>query len=267
MKVVRGICPICGKDNNCGAVKGLPPGTCWCNNIHTPKELLARIPDELRRISCVCQDCVIKYYESISKGKTEEFFADSYLDKEINRKFLVSDIEKLNLNKNASRKIVKKYLSVGELEVMICREISFIPKTENHYFLTFKKGSGLNCKDITKQITADDYLKFSKLSIGKTIQKNRFYIPVSPPNIGLSSFYKNSNEAIIYFEVDSYLDDLLGFSVVTVDFPNNEQAESFIPPDWFLSEVTDNTIFNDSHLATLKDTKEFMFFNTNKKNN
>lgn len=61
MKIEKGKCPICGKDNACAAVKGTDPAKCWCMTAKIPKGLLQTIPDELRNQSCVCQTCVDKY--------------------------------------------------------------------------------------------------------------------------------------------------------------------------------------------------------------
>lgn len=61
MEVYKNICPICGRQNNCGYEKGLPHGECWCDNIKVPKELIALIPDEYKGKSCICQVCILEF--------------------------------------------------------------------------------------------------------------------------------------------------------------------------------------------------------------
>jgi hypothetical protein len=39
MEINKKICPICGKDNNCGNEKGIEHGSCWCSNIEIPEKL------------------------------------------------------------------------------------------------------------------------------------------------------------------------------------------------------------------------------------
>lgn len=56
--IEKGKCPICGKNNQCAAVKGEDPKSCWCMTANVPKDLLKTIPNELRNQSCVCQSCV-----------------------------------------------------------------------------------------------------------------------------------------------------------------------------------------------------------------
>ncbi|QMV41188.1 cysteine-rich CWC family protein [Cohnella cholangitidis] len=54
-------CPLCGEDNRCGNLAGLPHGACWCSRIDFPRDILKRIPDERRGKACVCQSCVEKF--------------------------------------------------------------------------------------------------------------------------------------------------------------------------------------------------------------
>jgi len=51
-------CPLCGKDNKCGNVAGLPHGACWCSQKKFPPHLLERIPNEQRNRSCICESCL-----------------------------------------------------------------------------------------------------------------------------------------------------------------------------------------------------------------
>ena len=48
-------CPLCGRDNACGAVRG--EDTCWCFDVEMSKEALARVPPELVGVACLCRDC------------------------------------------------------------------------------------------------------------------------------------------------------------------------------------------------------------------
>ena len=50
------LCPLCGLDNQCGAVAG--DSMCWCYAVSIPAELLNRIPEDARRKACLCRTCV-----------------------------------------------------------------------------------------------------------------------------------------------------------------------------------------------------------------
>lgn len=51
-------CPICGGPNACAAAAaGSTAVKCWCIDEQFDAELLARIPDELKRVACICRNC------------------------------------------------------------------------------------------------------------------------------------------------------------------------------------------------------------------
>lgn len=49
-------CPLCGRENECGAVKGT--SKCWCFYVGTiPEEVLERVPLAARGEICICETC------------------------------------------------------------------------------------------------------------------------------------------------------------------------------------------------------------------
>ncbi|REK75703.1 hypothetical protein DX130_01070 [Paenibacillus paeoniae] len=60
-------CPLCGGGNSCAALLEENPRDCWCFHAAIPKELLARIPEEARGKSCVCENCVRAYQVEAAK--------------------------------------------------------------------------------------------------------------------------------------------------------------------------------------------------------
>lgn len=61
---MKGICPVCGKDNGCAMLKGEDPKSCWCMTIQVPKELLNQVAPEERGKSCICKNCVMEFKEN-----------------------------------------------------------------------------------------------------------------------------------------------------------------------------------------------------------
>lgn len=54
-------CPLCGEANGCQlATTGAYKGPCWCATENFPPGLIERVPEEMRRIACVCRRCVIE---------------------------------------------------------------------------------------------------------------------------------------------------------------------------------------------------------------
>ena len=55
------ICPLCGQPNACAPVQGgNSDRPCWCVDTTFSAELLARVPENLRQVACICQTCVAK---------------------------------------------------------------------------------------------------------------------------------------------------------------------------------------------------------------
>ena len=56
------VCPLCGQSNQCAGqaerATGIKQPPCWCNTATFSAELMARIPEQARRLACVCAACV-----------------------------------------------------------------------------------------------------------------------------------------------------------------------------------------------------------------
>jgi hypothetical protein len=60
MNCEPGQCPLCGRPNECQlACSSDYKGPCWCAKENFAPDLLARIPDDARNVTCVCRRCVI----------------------------------------------------------------------------------------------------------------------------------------------------------------------------------------------------------------
>lgn len=53
----QGICPICGKRNNCQRNEE----ECWCYNMEIPKYILELVPEDKKGKACICKACIEKY--------------------------------------------------------------------------------------------------------------------------------------------------------------------------------------------------------------
>ena len=63
MEINKGICPLCGRPNDCAAAAGRMHEGCWCEKTSVPKELREKIPKELKGKVCICKQCVMKFKE------------------------------------------------------------------------------------------------------------------------------------------------------------------------------------------------------------
>ncbi len=143
---------------------------------------------------------------------------------EIERKFLVKyipDIEPIDI----SPYILQGYLKTGsDYEVRI----------SNRLHLTQKSGSGLVREENIYHISQEVYNILVPLTVGKQVEKKR-------------QFYGLKNGLIA--ELDIYLGQNAGLMTVEVEFPSEEAAHNFIPPDWFGEDVSDVLEYKNSLLA------------------
>jgi hypothetical protein len=62
-------CPLCGEPNQCAMAADPDASECWCESVIFPEELLAKIPENAVRKTCVCQNCLKNYQESFNATK------------------------------------------------------------------------------------------------------------------------------------------------------------------------------------------------------
>ena len=67
----RSKCPLCGRPNLCALAADPDAAECWCDSVVFPDELLAQIPRNAVRRTCVCQKCLQAHLESRSTSQAE----------------------------------------------------------------------------------------------------------------------------------------------------------------------------------------------------
>lgn len=143
---------------------------------------------------------------------------------EIERKFLVKDdLIKLGYDYDV---ITQSYIGFNPT--------SRVRRIGNKYFYTEKSvGTLVRCEE-EKEISQDIYLNLLRYRVGKSISKNRYKIPIDN---GLVA------------ELDIYLGDFSGLKTVEVEFKSMEDALSFVKPDWFGEDITDDLRYKNDNLA------------------
>ncbi len=141
---------------------------------------------------------------------------------EIERKYLIKELP--DLTKYRFVAIEQGYLNT--------KPVVRIRKKDNQYILTYK-GSGLLAhEEIEAQLTADAYYHLLEKIDGHPITKKRYLIPLDPYTIELDVF-------------EGHMDGLI---MAEVEFPTIEEAEAFIPPEWFGEEVTGDRRYHNSEM-------------------
>lgn len=145
---------------------------------------------------------------------------------EFERKYLLDD-PPADLRDAPSRRIEQVYVVVTEDEELRVRRKGSV------FWLTLKKGSGKARQEVEIEISDEQYELFAEQRVGKIIYKTRFDYPLGK----------------LTAEVDVYGGHLEGLATVEVEFPSEEEMESFTAPTWFGEEVSMSEEFKNKSLA------------------
>lgn len=146
---------------------------------------------------------------------------------EIERKFLVKSLPE-NLSQYPCREIEQGYLNISP--------VVRIRRSNDTYTLTYK-GSGLMVREeYNLPLTADAFSHLKEKIDGNLIVKRRYLIPCSEK---------------LTVELDIFDGSLAPLQLAEVEFESEEDANAFIPPEWFGEDVTFSTKYHNSTLSQL----------------
>lgn len=147
---------------------------------------------------------------------------------EIERKYLINR-ESLpdNLYTYPSHIIEQGYL---------CTEpVVRIRKEDDNYYLTYKSSGLLSREEYNLPLTSSGYAHLLPKCDGNIISKTRFLIPYDRYTIELDIFSGRFENLIL----------------AEVEFCSTDEAERFIPPQWFGKDVTFSTDYQNSTLSRM----------------
>lgn len=144
---------------------------------------------------------------------------------EIERKYLVKSLPE-HLSQFETKEIAQGYLCTNP--------VVRIRRSNDDYYLTYK-GKGLMVREeYNLPLTKEAYEHLLPKIDGFLIAKTRYLIPLAG---GLTA------------ELDVFHKDLNGLTLVEVEFETMEEADSFIPPEWFGGDVTNTGTYQNSSLS------------------
>lgn len=154
---------------------------------------------------------------------------------EIEKKYRIKQLP-LGLDKYEKKEIEQGYL---------CNEpVVRIRKSNDDYYMTYKSrlnikadtGKALCCEEVELALTKEAFEHMKEKIDNNLIKKIRYIIPLEN---GLNA------------ELDIFLNTLDGLTMVEVEFPDEESAGAFNPPEWFGEDVTFDNSFKNNYLATI----------------
>lgn len=146
---------------------------------------------------------------------------------EIERKYLVKELPK-NLENYSFRTLEQGYLST--------EPVVRVRKDDNKYELTYKSRGLMVREEYNMPLTEESYEHLKTKIDGRLISKKRYMIPY---------------DENLTIELDIFSGDLAPLVLAEVEFPDEDTANAFIPPEWFGEDVTFSTKYHNSNLSKM----------------
>lgn len=144
---------------------------------------------------------------------------------EIERKYLIAKMPE-NLENYETRHISQGYLCTSP--------VVRIRRSNDTYSLTYK-GDGLMAREeYNLPLTAEAYAHLAEKIDGLLIEKTRYLIPLT---------------GRLTAELDVFGGTLASLTLVEVEFDSVEDANAFVPPEWFGEDVTEDGRYHNSYLS------------------
>lgn len=147
---------------------------------------------------------------------------------EIERKYLIPKLPQ-NLGDYAYHKIQQGYLCTDP--------VIRIRKQDEDYILTYKSKGLMVREEYNLPLTRDAYEKLKNKIDGILISKTRYIIPLDEQ---------------LNIELDLFDSPYQGLVLAEVEFPTEDMANTFVPPDWFGEDVTNSGKYHNSFMSATK---------------
>lgn len=164
---------------------------------------------------------------------------------EIERKYLISAYPG-ELSDYKCRIIEQGYLSTTP--------VVRVRKDNEEYYLTYKSSGLIVREEANLPLTKESYEHLILKADGNIITKKRYEIPIDykrhmPDEI----CDKHPNHpAYLTVELDIFEGVFKGTILAEVEFDTEEEANSFIPPEWFIEDVSSSTEYHNSNMSQKK---------------
>ncbi len=147
---------------------------------------------------------------------------------EIEKKFLIQSLKDVpgNISDYDYHDLEQGYLSI--------EPVVRVRKEDDNYYLTYKGSGMLIREEYNLPLTKESYNHLIKKSDGIVIKKRRHLIPLD-------------NHLIC--ELDEFHGKYEGLLLAEVEFSSKEEADSFVPPVWFDTEVTFDPRYHNSNMS------------------
>ncbi|MED9904943.1 MAG: CYTH domain-containing protein [Lachnospiraceae bacterium] len=161
---------------------------------------------------------------------------------EIERKFTIKKLPD-NLDLYPVHLIEQAYLNTDPV-VRIRRE-------DDEFYLTYKGHGMLAREEYNLPLNEESYYHLRSKADGNIISKKRYLIPLEHPQFA-SGGPRPPEGYSLTIELDVFDAPFAPLILAEVEFGSKNAAETFLPPDWFLEDVTYNASYHNSYLSMRK---------------
>jgi CYTH domain-containing protein len=148
---------------------------------------------------------------------------------EIERKFLVAEKDLPDdLASYPSHQLEQAYLCTSP--------VVRVRKEDDTYYLTYKSKGLLSREEYNLPLNEEAYQHLLEKADGIVLSKKRYRIPEKD---GLT------------IELDLFDAPYEGLYLAEVEFSSEEEANAFLPPEWFGEDVTFSGMYHNSYLSQL----------------
>ncbi len=158
---------------------------------------------------------------------------------EIERKFTVKDLP-ADLEKYPYRIIEQAYLNTDPV-VRIRRE-------DETFYLTYKGKGMMTREEYNLPLNETSYYHLLSKADGNVISKKRYLIPLNDPKFSDPDMQPPEGYSLT-IELDVFNAPFSPLVLAEVEFGSKKAAETFLPPEWFLEDVTYDPTFHNSFLS------------------
>ncbi len=145
---------------------------------------------------------------------------------EIERKYLI-DTPPADYQNFPCHEIEQAYLCISP--------VVRIRRSDNDYYLTYKSSGLLTREEANLPLTKEAYIHLLAKADGRILTKKRYLIPLEDSGLTI--------------ELDVFSGNYSGLILAEVEFPSEEMALSFTPPNWFGRDVTFTGEYQNSRLS------------------
>ena len=121
-------------------------------------------------------------------------------------------------------------------QAYLCTEpVVRIRRQDDDYYLTYKSKGLMVREEYNLPLTKEAYEHLKAKADGKLISKRRYLIPFGEYTV----------------ELDLFTSPMPGLLLAEVEFPSEETALAFQPPEWFGEDVTNCSKYHNSNLSRI----------------